>query len=47
MNHCDLNIYKANAWERKSRQSKTILELTLLPFHLFVITCPIVLATLN
>ena len=47
MNHCDLNIYKANAWERKSRQSKTILELTLLPFHLFVITCPIVLTTLN
>ncbi|MEL7245355.1 MAG: tetratricopeptide repeat protein, partial [Cyanobacteria bacterium J06573_2] len=43
-----LNLfYKANLWKRKSRQSKTILELTLLPFHLFVFTCPIVLATLN
>ncbi|MDY6900222.1 MAG: tetratricopeptide repeat protein, partial [Cyanobacteriota bacterium] len=40
-------FYKANLWEQKPRQSKTILELTLLPFHLFVFTCPIVLATLN
>ncbi|BAY85481.1 tetratricopeptide repeat family protein [Calothrix parasitica NIES-267] len=46
--NCYLNFfYKANLWERKQRQSKAILELTLLPFHLFVFTCPIVLATLN
>ncbi len=41
-------FYKANLWQQKrKRQSKTIVGITLLPFHLFVFTCPIVLATLN
>ena len=50
MNHkFNLNLfYKANLWQQKrKRQSKTIVGITLLPFHLFVFTCPIVLATLN
>lgn len=41
-------FYKANLWQQKrKKQSKTIVGITLLPFHLFVFTCPIVLATLN
>ncbi|MGB6294643.1 MAG: tetratricopeptide repeat protein [Rivularia sp. (in: cyanobacteria)] len=41
-------FYKANLWQQKRKtQSKTIVGITLLPFHLFVFTCPIVLATLN
>jgi tetratricopeptide (TPR) repeat protein len=50
MNHkLNLNLfYKANLWQQKRKiQSKTIVGITLLPFHLFVFTCPIVLATLN
>ncbi len=50
MNHkFNLSLfYKANLWQQKrKRQSKTIVGITLLPFHLFVFTCPIVLATLN
>ncbi|MGB3653562.1 MAG: tetratricopeptide repeat protein [Rivularia sp. (in: cyanobacteria)] len=47
MNH-KFNLYKANLWRRKPKtQSQTILAITLLPFHLFVFTCPIALATLN
>ena len=43
-----LNLfYKANLWQQRRTQSKTIVGITLLPFHLFVFTCPIVLATLN
>ncbi|MEO0684789.1 MAG: tetratricopeptide repeat protein, partial [Cyanobacteria bacterium J06649_11] len=44
-----LNLFcKANLSQGKPKtQSKTILGITLLPFHLFVFTCPIVLATLN
>ncbi|MEO1430570.1 MAG: tetratricopeptide repeat protein [Cyanobacteria bacterium J06633_8] len=41
-------LYKANLWQGKRKtQSKTIVGMTLLPFHLFVFTSPIVLATLN
>ncbi|MEM6752861.1 MAG: tetratricopeptide repeat protein, partial [Cyanobacteria bacterium P01_C01_bin.38] len=50
MNHkLNLNLfYKANLWQQKQKkQSKTIAGISLLPFHLFVFTCPIVLATLN
>ncbi len=54
MNHkSKFNLYlnffhHANLWQRKQKtRSKNILGITLLPFHLFVFTCPIVLATLN
>ncbi|MEA5596662.1 tetratricopeptide repeat protein [Rivularia sp. UHCC 0363] len=41
-------LYKANLWRLQVKtQSKTILGITLLPFHLFVFTCPIALATLQ
>ncbi len=40
-------LYKANLWRTRKTQSKTILGITLLPFHLFVFTFPIALATLN
>ena len=40
-------FYKANLWKRKPRQSKTILKIILLPFHLLVFSCPILLVTLN
>ncbi len=47
MNH-KFNLYKANLWRRKPKtQSQTILAITLLPFHLFVFTCPIAVFTLN
>jgi tetratricopeptide (TPR) repeat protein len=48
MNHKRNLLYKANLWRLKQKtQSKTILGITLLPFHLFVFTCPLALATLN
>ena len=41
-------LYKANLWQQKRKtKSKTIMGITLLPFHLFVFTYPIALFTLN
>ena len=41
-------LYKANLWQQKRKtKSKTIMGITLLPFHLFVFTFPIALFTLN
>lgn len=44
-----LNLYKtANLWRRRrKKQSKRILSITLLPFHLFVFIYPIILVSLN
>ncbi|MEO1374279.1 MAG: tetratricopeptide repeat protein [Cyanobacteria bacterium J06635_10] len=41
-------LYKANLWQQKRKtKSKTIVGISLLPFHLFVFTFPIALLTLN